>query len=144
MKKEGHKIKLLEYLANPENEFLPRYKLASDVLGIAQNTFYQHFSPNELSAIEAEGLALRRQRYVADLAKVDAALIKKAKTGDVKAIRLIYEHFDNLKDRKEIGLKFNKTSENLIDELFNQNKRALPDENNAQPIDIVPNKLQIG
>jgi len=39
MKKEGHKIKLLEYLANPENEFLPRYKLASDVLGIAQNTF---------------------------------------------------------------------------------------------------------
>lgn len=92
--KERHRNKLLEFLGNPENEFVNREHMPS-VCGIKKATFRTHFSPTELAEIESEALEMRRKKYAPRLSKADSALLNKAAEGDVAAIKLAYQRFED-------------------------------------------------
>ncbi len=88
-----HRIKLLEYLENPDNEWLDRTSLAEKVLEIAQPTLYQHFTSEELTEIEIEALNNRRKRYTRQLSEIDKTVLAKAKTGHPVLINVAYDRF---------------------------------------------------
>lgn len=99
--KDMHREKLLEYLGNPDNEFLPRCKLSTDVLGFKQEKqIHQVFSPDELRELESEALELRRKRYIRHISVADIALLNKAADGDVPAIKLAYQRFEGWGEKK--------------------------------------------
>ena len=93
--KEKHREKLIEYLASPENKMVSRGALSTNVLGFRQTQqIYKIFSIEELVEIELSALQRRRRAYISDLAKIDYALLDRAKTGDVSAIKLAYQKFE--------------------------------------------------
>jgi hypothetical protein len=100
---ERHKAKLLIYLGNPENEWLTRMKLSTEVLGFSQeNQIHKVFSPDEIHAIEMEALELRRKKYSRLVNLVDMALLKRAAEGDVQAARLIYQRFEGWSEKHRV------------------------------------------
>ena len=104
--KERHKIKLLEYLGNPENDFPTRLYMNNAVLGFKAPTYiYVVFTLDELNEIEAEALEIRRAKYKPSIARADKALLDQAKAGDVAAIKLCYQRFEDWseKQRKELS-----------------------------------------
>ena len=124
--KERHKCKLLEYLGNPENEFPTRLFMNSQIIGFKDPTrIYRLFSLDELDEIEAEALEIRRKKYKPGLAMADKALFDKAKDGDVAAIKLCYQKFEDWseKQRKEHSGKVDLNAETL-----NAIISAMPDE----------------
>ena len=122
--KEQHKLKLLEYLANPENEIMNRSTLAEKVLGISSSVMYRTFNADELSDIEAEALRRRRSRFSLKISQVDNALFSKAiDDKDVKAIELVYKKFENWNPNNNIEVS---TSDNMTNALAELAKR-LPD-----------------
>ena len=98
-KKSDHKLKLIEYLSDPGNEYPTRLEMATKVLKITQQTFYSHFTPQELSKIEAEALTSRRDRYAPELSKADKALLRRAAEGDPAACKLVYQRFENWSEK---------------------------------------------
>ena len=99
--KDRHRIKLLEYLANPSNDFLSRQEMAETILKIKPRTMRNHFSGKELDEIEAESHAMRRKRFAPEMAKVDRALLRTAqKTGSAAECRLCYEKFEAWSQKK--------------------------------------------
>jgi hypothetical protein len=60
-----HRQKLVEYLANPCNDWPPRVKYG-EILGINHQNVYRHFGTTGLNEIEQEALALRRASLAAD------------------------------------------------------------------------------
>lgn len=102
--KQKHKRKILEYLANPDNEIPCREELAS-VCGIKRVTLYFHFTPDELSELETEGLEMRRKKYAPRLSKVDIALLERAASGDPQAAKLAYQRFEGWQEKAglEVG-----------------------------------------
>lgn len=98
--------KLVLYLANPENKFLNRKRLAIEVLGFAHSeSLYQVFTPAELTVIEGEALDLRRKCYASKMALVDDGLIKKAASGDAAAAKLAFQRYEGWseKTRQEVA-----------------------------------------
>jgi len=102
-KKEAHRLKLIEYLGNPENEFCNRTMMA-EICGIGVPTFYSHFRPFEIDEIESEALILRRKKYAPELARIDKALIDRAIEGDSKAIKLSYQRFEGWQEGQKIEI----------------------------------------
>ena len=98
--KQRHETNLIEYLANPENQFPTRTDMAKKVLGISREAMYQHFNPRELSAIEKQALEIRRTKYAPQIAKVDAALLNRALSGDVQAAKLAYQRFEGWSEKQ--------------------------------------------
>lgn len=98
--KERHRRKLLEYLANPDNEFPTRTQMAS-ICGLKRNTLYIHFSPEDFADLEAEALELRRKKYSSLLARADSALMKEAEKGNIAAIKLAYQRFDGFTEKMQ-------------------------------------------
>ena len=97
--KERHRQKLIEYIGNPDNDFPTRNAMAVTVCGVARKTLYATFTPDELCGIEKEGLILRRTKYAPSLSAADKALMKKANEGDVAAIKLMYQKFEDWSER---------------------------------------------
>lgn len=103
--KAEHTEKMLEYLSDPSNEIPTRVLLATEVLGMAQSTqLYATFTLEELEAIEAEALKIRRTKYAPELSKVDRALLKQASKGDTQAAKLCYQRFEGWSEKKELEL----------------------------------------
>lgn len=101
--KERNREKLLEYLGNPENDFCNRVEMSLKILGYKQQrTIYKHFTPDELSEIEKEALALRRKKYQPQIAKVDKAMLDEAKDGNERAAKLCYQRFEDWGEKKII------------------------------------------
>lgn len=100
-KKEKHEQSLLEYLASPDNEWLNREDLASNVCGVTKQTLYNHFTPEELQAIEAKALELRRTQYAVHLSKVDKSLLISAAKGDTAAAKLAYQRFEGWSEKQK-------------------------------------------
>lgn len=99
--KERHASNLLEYLSNPENEFLSRREYAKKVLGYKRpHSIYGTFSPDELYDIEQQALDKRRKKYASQLAKIDGALFQRALDGDPQAIKLCYQRFEGWSEKK--------------------------------------------
>ncbi len=87
-KKAHNRRKLIDFIANPENEFPNRGEMSVDVLGYTDHTaIYQYFTPVELDEIEAEAFEVRKRRSVKRQSEVFAALHKSAKGGDVAAAK---------------------------------------------------------
>lgn len=87
-RKDRKRNKLLEYLSNPENEFLNREQLSLTVLGYKNAcSLYRILSPVELDELEAEAVENRKARSSRQVSIVYAALYKKAKGGDVNAAK---------------------------------------------------------
>lgn len=114
--KDRHRINILKYLGNPDNDFVNRRTLAENVCGIGQRTLNKHFTPDELNDIEAEGLVLRRKKYQSGIAKADKALLKKAESGDVPAIKLLYQRFEDWSEKQRVE-KTDKTLEDFLKEI---------------------------
>ncbi len=101
--KDRNKERLIEYLANPENEWPSKEKLSQEVLGKKYNYINRTWSPGEFQELIAEpALRLRRGRYAKDLAEVDRTLLRKAKEGNVQAAKLIYQRFEGWKEGQTI------------------------------------------
>ena len=112
--KEQHRLKLLEYLANPDNEILNRSTYATEVLGISASVMYRTFDTEELSIIEDEALKKRRARIALKLGQVDKALFDKAIIDkDVKAIELIYKRLEGWNPNQKIELSENSDPESI-------------------------------
>lgn len=101
--KQKHRTKMLEYLGNPENDIPNREGLAY-AIGIKKPTLYMHFTPEELSEIEAEGLSERRKKYAPQISKVDTALLKKASSGDPLACKLVYQRFEGWSEKQQVDV----------------------------------------
>jgi hypothetical protein len=97
--KERHRIKIIEYLGNPDNDFPNRETIASTVLEISKQALYKHFTLDELQEIEQEGLELRRTKYAAHLAQIDISLLKEAKKGKTDSAKLAYQRFENWSEK---------------------------------------------
>ena len=94
--KVKHRIKLIEYIGNPNNDFPSRTEMSIDVLGFKQqHKIYQYFTLAELTDIEREGLDLRRSKYLKHSADIDVAMVEKAKSGDVAGMKLFYQRVEN-------------------------------------------------
>ena len=75
--KTMHREKLIDFLSNPENEFLKRKNWSRAALGLkSEYAIYSFFSPEELTEIESLAFKNRRKRYVPNLSKIDSNLIK--------------------------------------------------------------------
>lgn len=104
--KERHRQKIIEYIGNPENELCSRSSLSVTVLGFKnERSIYRHFTPDELSEIEKEGIDLRRTKYAVEIGKVDKGLLQKAQAGDPQAAKLVYQRFEGWSEKQEIDSK---------------------------------------
>lgn len=99
IKKAGYSKIIIDFLGNPENEFLTRESMASDLLQIAKSTLYKLFSLDELQQIEIDGLALRRSKYSRQLVDVDKGMLKAAKKGKAEAAKLSYQRFEGWSEK---------------------------------------------
>jgi len=84
--KQRHRINLLKYLGNWENDF-PNRTDYLDILKIKRTTLYKHFSPAELQEIENEALELRKKNTARPRAEVYQSLLAEAKSGNIRAIK---------------------------------------------------------
>jgi hypothetical protein len=109
--KEKHKINLLKYLGDWENDFPTRTEMAG-ILGLKKHTLWKHFSPAELQEIENEGLELRKKNTARPRAEVFQSLLAKAKRGNVQAIK---EFLDRTEGKAKNTLDLN-VVETLSDE----------------------------
>lgn len=92
--------KILDYLRNPENEWITRKEMSEKILGCHQTYLYKFFTTDELDLLEAEALLLRRKQYPKELVSVDKSMLKKARSGDTRAAKLIYERIEGLPVQK--------------------------------------------
>lgn len=77
--KKKNRIKLIEYLSDPENEFPNRTQMALSILGYKQvKSMYRLFSTAELEEIENEAWENRKARTVKQRADVYHAMYKRA------------------------------------------------------------------
>lgn len=103
--KAEYKEKMLEYLSDPSEDIPTRVYLSVDVLGMANSqALYKMFNLEELEAIEAEALKIRRTKYAPELSKVDRAMLKQAAEGDSKAAKLCYERFEGWNPTKSLTI----------------------------------------
>ena len=87
-KKTNNRFKILEYLSDPENEFLSRGELSITVLGYKQNrTIYRTFTPDELTEIEFQAFEERKRKSVRRRSKVYDAMYNEAIGGNVQAAK---------------------------------------------------------
>lgn len=88
------RAEVIRYLSDPENPWKGRMAWAGDLMGVSRQYMYQLFNPHELAQIESEARILRRKGYMGDLLEVDKKMIAKAKAGDTKAAKIVYEQLD--------------------------------------------------
>lgn len=104
--KDRHRLKLLEYLGNPENDFPNRVTMNTLVLGFKNEKYIYHvFTPDELTEIEGEALKVRRKKYKPAIAKVDKGILEKAAEGDAPAAKLCYQRFENWSEKKKLEIE---------------------------------------
>ena len=97
--KTNNRLKLLEYLGDPDNEWLARKELSTAVLGYKQeNGIYKCFTVDELCQIDAEALEIRRKRYASRLARVDAGMLREARKNP-QAAKLMYQRLENWSEK---------------------------------------------
>jgi len=133
---------LLSYLGDPENEVLPRYRLAKEVLHYRQSGgMYRLFTPLELDQIEAEALDIRRKRFALQLMKADQGLLRRAAEGDPTACRLVYQRFEGWEPsvRKRVDVTAELRAQvfrEILDEIAGHGNEDLGFEKADEPINF--------
>ena len=116
-KKEKNRQLILAYLGNPENTWVNREKLSTQVLKYSNgSTIYVHFSPAELSILENEALILRRSRYAPALSKVDRGILREGAKGNPGSAKLCYQRFEDWTEKKKVEGRI--TFESVLSELI--------------------------
>lgn len=112
--KDKARIKLLDYLGDPENDFLPRIRLSTDILGYKTEQYiHQLFTSSELNEIEAEAFELRKKNSVRERSELYKSLYMHGKKGNVQAAKEFLERTEGkVTDKQEIT---GKDGKNLID-----------------------------
>jgi len=78
-RKESNKIKILEYLSDPGNDFMSRADIAITLLGYKNaRTLYRFFTTAELSEMESAAIVERKARSSRQRAHIYTALYKRA------------------------------------------------------------------
>ncbi len=85
--KEKHRKRLLEYLGNPENDFLNRSAMASEILKLSAKTFYRHFAPHEIQEIELAAYEERKKNSARQRGIILNSLYTEGKGGNVPAAK---------------------------------------------------------
>lgn len=98
--KDKHRLKLVEFIANPDNDFPDRATMAA-ICGISKRALHQHFSPEEFAELEADAMDLRRKHYSRFFPKIDKALISEAEEGNIAAIKLAYQRLEGWSEKQE-------------------------------------------
>ena len=99
--KDRAKNKIVEYLANPENGFIPWQGLCTEVCGYKNSRYlYTLFTIEERREIEQIALAERRKNYIRQSAAVDYGLLKKAIAGDPAASKLWYQKMEGWSEKQ--------------------------------------------
>jgi hypothetical protein len=103
--REKHAEKLVEYLANPANEWLDKTALSVEVLQRDRSYISKVWTAQQFDEeIGAPALELRRSRLAPISAKVDRMLVDKALGGDVQAIKLFYQRLEGWSPSKKTEL----------------------------------------
>lgn len=101
--KERNTHRMLQYLSDPNNQFITRIQMVTQVLGYKNaSAIYNNFTPDELHEIEREALDIRRRKYASHLAEVDMALLKAAKEGNPAAAKLVYQRFEGWSEKTRV------------------------------------------
>ncbi len=134
---------VVEYLSDPENSFCSRAELSTKVCGYANpNQLNSIFTGVELKEMEAEAAIARVHNSHRRVSNIFDVLYRKAKRGDIGAIRLYLDRIlGKIPDKVNID-----TGPQLHDLLSNINQApALIDalKRRAQAIDIVQDMKQI-
>lgn len=75
--RDKHRLALVEYLSNPQNEFAMR-KDFNGILGISRTVLYKHFTPIDLLEIENEAFEIRKNLMVRQRLRTYEALADSA------------------------------------------------------------------
>lgn len=96
--KERKRLKMIEYIGNPENDFPSRSELALSVLGYKHvESLYRAFTTDELTEIE-----LRMRGTAGKRARVYDALYREAVKGNVQAAKEFLDRTEGkVKDKVE-------------------------------------------
>jgi len=82
--KKRYRLKILEYIADWNNDFPSRTKMAV-VCGVKKDTLRKHFTPDEYTEIENTGLELRKKKSAIPRSEVYKSMLASAKDGVVPA-----------------------------------------------------------
>jgi len=95
------RIKIIEYLSNPDNGFLPWNRLCTEVCHYKNSRYlYKLFTIEERHQIYWKALEERRKNYAAQSAAVDYGLHKKAMSGDPAASKLWYQKMEGWSEKQ--------------------------------------------
>jgi len=117
--KERAKLKLIEYLSDPNNPILPRTELSTKVLGWkSKNQLNCTFTSAELNVIETEAVKLRKERSSLVVATIYDAMYKQAKKGNVAAGKELLDRYEGkVTDKLDVNADVNSTMTLRDDEL---------------------------
>lgn len=122
--KEKHKKRMLDFWGNPENDFITRIAMHTDVLKISGPTFYAHFTPAEIQEIENEAFEERKKNSTKIRSEIYKALAAEAKKGNVKAAQEFLNRTEGkVTDKQEITGKDGKDLAPIINVTTTGNKR---------------------
>ncbi len=77
--KNRNRVKLLDFLGNPENDWPTREKYSTQVLGYQKsNQIYHFWTPTEITEIELEAIEIRKKRTAGQRARTLQSLYRKA------------------------------------------------------------------
>jgi hypothetical protein len=95
------RIKIIEYLSDPGNGFLPWHRLCTEVCHYKNSRYlYKLFTIEERRQIHWKALEERRKNCAAQSAAVDYALLKKALTGETTASKLWYQKMEGWSEKQ--------------------------------------------
>lgn len=83
---ERHRIKLLEWLSNPDNPFPQRQEYAK-ILNVTLKTVYQNFTPADLQEIENEAFEIRKKNSTRQRVALYGVLYNEGMQGNITAIK---------------------------------------------------------
>jgi hypothetical protein len=142
--KEIHRERLVEYLSNPDIEVFPPRSEYTKLLGLKSSYryLYKIFSPEDLTMIEGEALALRRGMYARDLMKVDRALLRNAaENGKAPEVALAYKRFEGWQEKSSTEvthtLKLDKELQELLNPVYKRGAIIVEPEREAQLLPAV-------
>ena len=86
--RDKNRIRLVEYLSEPENSWPPRCEYAEKILGYKDHAqLYRNFTPTQLADIEAEAMENRKKRSARQRSALYQVLYAEGLQGNVTALK---------------------------------------------------------
>jgi hypothetical protein len=86
--KDKNRIRLVEYLSEPENSWPPRCEYAETILGYKDHKqIYRNFTPAQIGDIEAEAMENRKKRSARQRSVLYKVLYTESVQGNITALK---------------------------------------------------------